>query len=137
MKRMVPVILISFFMIFASLPINAQVKEGSDYDLALASVIEQLEDQDALRFLPVYEEILKKEFHQTKTHSLKHSVMRASSSSITLNNGGHIYYPNYLGYNVSVSEVLNIAIILHLLAIFLCIWQSNLENKPYELINKG
>ena len=105
MKRIAPVILISFFMIFASLPIKAQNNEDYEYEQALASVTEQLESQDGLRFLPVFEEILKQELKQARTSPLNYSAKRSSSSKVTLRNGGHIYYPNYLGYNVSVSEV--------------------------------
>ena len=104
MKKSVTVLLLSIAMLLTISPINALESDNFTYEQALESVMIQLEEQDSMRFLPVYEEILKREFNISNNKALTFRAA-ASSSRISLTNGGHIYYPNYLGYNVSVSEV--------------------------------
>ena len=79
-------------------------KESFTYQMALESVVEQLTEQDALRLLPIYIDILKKDFENT---SLLDTTLSSTQSSFTayFPNGGNIFYSNYMGYGAEVNQV--------------------------------
>ncbi len=103
-------LVLSLVMLMTASPIQAKNEEDLSYwedlyKIELKSVIAQLEEQDAMAHLPIYKAILDSKYELVQSNFGEKNGQLQSTYNAYMPNGGSIYYSDYLGYGVEVSQV--------------------------------